>query len=139
MDGYIDEDELLTRMGEDEINNDSQTKSDDDDDDDDGDGDDNGNVDNEQNGVDIQEVNWSSGCSNDMTKKTPLDFFELLVTDDILDFIVDQTNLYAKQFFEKESPPPRSRVNEWKKKAFTSIELMKFFCYGSSNGSYTLP
>ena len=118
-DGYIDEDELPTRMGEDEINNDSQINSDDDDDDDD----DDGNVDKEQNGVDIQEVNWSSGCSNDMTNKTPLDFFELLVTDDILDLIVDQTNLYAKQFFEKESPPPRSRVNEWKKKAFTSNEF----------------
>ena len=62
-----------------------------------------------------------------MTNKTPLDFFELLVTDDIVDLIVDQTNLYAEQFFEKESPPPRSRVNEWKKKPFTSIEVMKFF------------
>ena len=129
-DGYIDEDELLTRMG-DEIDNDSEINSNDDDDDDDdddgGDGDDNGNVDKEQNGIDIQEVNWSSGCCNDMTNKTPLEFFELLVTDDIVDLIVDQTNLYATQFFEKESPPPRSRVNEWKKKPFTSIELMKFF------------
>ena len=128
-DGYIDEDELLTRMG-DEIDNDSEINSNDDDNDDDdsgGDGDDNGNVDKEQNGIDIQEVNWSSGCCNDITNKTPLEFFELLVTDDIVDLIVDQTNLYATQFFEKESPPPRSRVNEWKKKPFTSIELMKFF------------
>ena len=62
-----------------------------------------------------------------MTNKTPLDFFESLVTDDILDLIVDQTNLYAKQFVENESPPPRSSVNQWKKKVFTSIELMKFF------------
>ena len=46
----------------------------DDDDDDDGDGDNNSNV-----------GQRSSGCSNDMTNKTPLDFFDLVVTDDILD------------------------------------------------------
>ena len=50
--------------------------------DDDDDGDNNSNVDKAQNHPKSQR---SSGCSNDMTNKTPLDFFDLVVTDDILD------------------------------------------------------
>ena len=38
-------------------------------------------------------------CSLDMSNKTP-DYFQLLMTDSILDHIVSQTNLYADQHFE---------------------------------------
>ena len=53
IDGNIDDNELLTRMREDEINNDSQINSDDDDDDDD-----DNNVDEEQNHPRSQLVVW---------------------------------------------------------------------------------
>ena len=51
----------------------------------------------------------STGPFVDMSNKTPLDFFKLLVTDDMLDGIVEQTNVYAQQFMDATSDPSRSR------------------------------
>ena len=63
----------------------------------------------------------------DMTNKKPVDFFDLLITDDIIEKIVDETNLYANQFLENKGELPRySRVHVWKKKAFCAGELLKF-------------
>ena len=91
-DGDSDDD---TRMREDEINNDIQINSDnggdgdDEDDGGDGDGDDNSNVDEEQNHL-------RTGHLAALLIWLIIDFFELLVTDDILDLIVDQTNLQQR-------------------------------------------
>ena len=61
-----------------------------------------------------------------MSNKSLIDFFKLLVTMDILDNIVDQTNLYGNQFFEKHSAIlPSSRLHSWKQKLSIS-ELLKF-------------
>ena len=46
-------------------------------------------------------------CSLDMSNKTPIDYFQLLMTDSILDHIVSQTNLYADQHFEANPDLPR--------------------------------
>ena len=67
-------------------------------------------------------------CTRNMDNKSPLEFFKLLVTDDIVDNIVDQSNLYAEQFFAKQPIiKPRSRLHSWKKKVLTVPEFFRFF------------
>ena len=52
----------------------------------------------------------------DMSNKLPIDFFKVLVILDILDNIVRQTNVYAIQFYDKNSAiQPRSRLHFLKK------------------------
>ena len=66
-------------------------------------------------------------CSLDMSNKTPIDYFQLLMTDSILDHIVSQTNLYADQHFEANPDIPRkSRLHTWKKKKHNITELLQF-------------
>ena len=74
----------------------------------------------------IPDFQHSTGPSVDMSNKTPLDFFKLVVTDDMLDLIVEQTNLYAQQFMEATDLPPHSRAHGWRKEAHTLTELKKF-------------
>ena len=44
------------------------------------------------------------------------DFFKLYITEEMIDYLVVQTNLYARQFLEREKDnlKPHSRVHEWK-------------------------
>ena len=44
------------------------------------------------------------------------DFFKLYITEDMIDHLVVQTNLYARQFLDKvnDNLKPHSRVHEWK-------------------------
>ena len=57
----------------------------------------------------------------------PADFLELFLTDDLLQHIVDQTNLYASQYFaaHPSTPLPHSRGNAWKPVSIP--ELKTFF------------
>ena len=62
-------------------------------------------------------------CKIDMSNKSLIDFLKMLVTLDIFDNIVDQTNVYVNQFFEKHSAiPPRSRLHSWKENFFSVSE-----------------
>ena len=76
----------------------------------------------------LPEFSGLSSCSKDMSNKNPIDFFELLFTQDIGDNIVAQTNLYADQYLqEKENDlPPKSRLRFWRKKLHTITEFMQF-------------
>ena len=65
------------------------------------------------------------GCTQDMSDKTPLEFFKLMVTDEMLEKIVQQTNLYAEQFISSHNLAPRSRVHGWKKATHDLSELKK--------------
>ena len=70
-------------------------------------------------------------CKIDMSNKSLIDFFKLLVTMDVLDNIVEQTNLYGNPFFEKHSAIlPSSRLHSWKKKfeCFSIIEVSCSYC-----------
>ncbi|XP_061585716.1 piggyBac transposable element-derived protein 4-like [Cololabis saira] len=62
----------------------------------------------------------------EMTSESPADFFELFLTDELLGHIVEQTNLYARQYFEAHpyTPPPHSRQNAWKP---VSVQEIKSF------------
>ncbi|XP_054614360.1 piggyBac transposable element-derived protein 4-like [Dunckerocampus dactyliophorus] len=56
----------------------------------------------------------------------PADFLELILTDDLLQHIADQTNLYAKQFFQAHPDTlPHSRGKVWK--PVSVPELKTFF------------
>ena len=73
-------------------------------------------------------VSSAGKCTSNMDNKSPLDFFKLLVTDDILENIVDQTSLYAVQYFAKQPTiKPRSRLHSWNKKLLTVPEFLRFF------------
>ena len=75
----------------------------------------------------LDDYQGRSGCTVDMTNKTPVDFFHLLVTDQMLEDIVQQTNLNAQQFLDSASNiRPRSRANFWDKKLHDLAELRKF-------------
>ena len=55
-----------------------------------------------------------------------LEYFQLIVTDDILDMVVNKTHRYANQFFlsNANALPRQSRADEWK--PFTLPELKIF-------------
>ena len=75
-----------------------------------------------------------------MTNKSPIDFFKLMVTSEIIENIVEQTNLYAEQYFDS-SPiiKPRSRLHLWKKNALTAVEYLKFLALVVVMGVHRLP
>ena len=74
----------------------------------------------------MPEYQGRRGCTVDMANKTPLDFFGLLVTEQMLEHIVQQTNLYAQQFLNSSDLRPRSRANLWEKQPHNIDELRKF-------------
>ena len=88
---------------------------------------------------DIPEYSHSAGCNHDCQNATPLDFFKMLLTDDILDIIVTQTNLYASQFISTHNLSPRSRVHGWSREPFTPDELRKFVALIIVMGLVNLP
>lgn len=61
------------------------------------------------------------------TEKTPIDFYNLFVDDEIVDVIVTHTNLYAEQEIVKkimlEDITPGSRINAWKETDPNEIKL----------------
>ena len=63
----------------------------------------------------------------------------MLLTDDILDSIVTQTNLYADQYMSTHNLPPRSRVHGWSRETFTREELKKFIAHVIIMGLVNLP
>ena len=54
----------------------------------------------------------SSGAVLDVRDKYLLEIFSLLVPDELLEVIVEKTNLFAQQFLDKENVPHSSRVQE---------------------------
>ena len=79
------------------------------------------------------------GCTHDMSDKSPIDFFGLLVTDNMLTSIVEQTNLYAQQFMADHNLGPRSRVQQWDCSPHTLSELKKFLALLIGMGLISLP
>lgn len=59
------------------------------------------------------------------TGTRPYDFFNLLVTDDLLNHIVEQTNISAEEIFLSKSTSETSRITDWK--SLTLDELKVFF------------
>ncbi|XP_061637356.1 piggyBac transposable element-derived protein 4-like [Phyllopteryx taeniolatus] len=65
-------------------------------------------------------------AATELDSKLPADFLELFLTDELLQRIADQTNLYATQYFQAQSESlPHSRVHAWK--PVSVPELKTFF------------
>ena len=62
---------------------------------------------------------------------TPLDYFQQFVPDALFQTIVDETNLYARQWIDSHTryllEKPKSRVHVWIKQGQTNVEEMKAF------------
>ena len=79
------------------------------------------------------------GCAEDMMGASPLQFFQQLVTDEMLETIVEQTNLYAQQYMESTNLPPHSRAHGWSKSTFDTAELNKFLAMTITMGLVSYP
>lgn len=76
---------------------------------------------------DIPEYTLQPGCTIPVgDNNRPLHYLSHLVTDDMLEHIVVQTNLYAQQYIENHDLSPHSRVRQWSKSVFDVNELRKF-------------
>ena len=73
-----------------------------------------------------EEDTMQAGCTASVEGESPLEFFSLLLTDDILMHIVTQTNLSAQQFIESHELAPHSRVRRWSKGEHDINELRRF-------------
>lgn len=94
----------------------------------DGDNDGGEGNDGQEDGPMIPEYIEHPGCTSDMTEKSPLDFFQLFVTDDMLEAITEQTKLFAQQYIDSHELARRSRVQQWVRSAHVHdvAELKKF-------------
>ena len=82
--------------------------------------------DSDHGGVEVPEYLGHPGCTQDMANKNPIDFFQLFVTDAMLEVVVKQTNLFAQQFIDSHDLTRRSRVQQWGRSPHDLVELKKF-------------
>jgi len=68
---------------------------------------------------------------------TVVQYVELLLTDEFVKYVVDQTNLYATQFLGRETPSVKSRANQWKE--VTVEDIRKYISLTILMGVHTLP
>ena len=71
----------------------------------------------------IPSFSGSTGCTRDMTDKSPVDFFQLLIPDDLLQVVVEETNRFAQQYIDTTELSRFSRVRAWEKKPHNLAEL----------------
>ena len=79
------------------------------------------------------------GCAEDMTGASPLQFFQQMVTTEMLEQIVEQTNLYAQQYMESTNLLPHSRTHGWSRATFDTAELKKFLAMTITMGLVSYP
>ena len=75
----------------------------------------------------VPEYTLEPGCSVHVEGDRPLDYLSLLITDDMLQHIVHQTNLNAEQFISSNDLAPHSRVRCWSK----TVHDLNDYCDGS--------
>ena len=90
-------------------------------------------------GSPIPDFEQPLGCSKDMSGASPLQFFQQMVSDQMLDNIVEQTNLYAQQYMESTNLPPNSRAHGWSHSPFNRVELKKFLAMTITMGIVSYP
>lgn len=73
----------------------------------------------------VPEFTGQPGLKVEMNNTTPLDFFELFLTDAIIDHLVAETNRYAQQTIETSHPQRRfARLRNWRDT--NKAEMRKF-------------
>ena len=73
-----------------------------------------------------EENTMQAGCTASVEGESLMEFFSLLLMDDILMHIVTQTNLSAQEFIESYELAPHSRVRRWSKGVHDIHELRRF-------------
>ena len=91
----------------------------------------------QQSDSEIPEYTCRPGCTQLPADGSPLNYFQMLVTDAMLDIIVSQTNLYATQYTH--TLAPCSRVHQWSRQEFDRDELKKFVSLVLIMGLVNLP
>lgn len=103
--------------------------------------------------VKVFDFNEEPGLKIDMENKEPVDFFNLFVTEELINVMVVKTNRYAEQEIEKQRPLKRSSwLKDWKPinaeemRLFLgtllhmgSVKLPSFEHYWSKNKLYKFP
>ena len=79
------------------------------------------------------------GCTQPIGDGSPLHFFRMMVTDEMLDEVVAQTHLYATQFINAHTISTRSRVQQWSRQDFARDELNRFLSLIIIMGLVNLP
>lgn len=74
-----------------------------------------------------------------MTNKAPIDFFQLFITDTIVESIVEQTNLFAQQYTDSHELSRRSRVQQWGRSVHDMAELKRFLAHVVLMGLINFP
>ena len=74
----------------------------------------------------VPEYTDEAGCCVSVDGDTPLDFFSVLFTEEMMEQIVTQTNLYAEQFLESHELGPHSRARQWSKETHNINELRRY-------------
>ena len=75
---------------------------------------------------DLPEYTLTPGCTATVEGSSPLSYFSLLLTNNMLHHIVDQTNLHANQYIGSHELGPHSRVRRWTKRVHDVCELLRF-------------
>ncbi len=91
-----------------------------------GSGDEDEDMGEEDDNTSIPSYAGTPGCTQDMSNKSPLEFLELLITDEMLMTIQQQTILYAEQYISSNTISRRSRVKQWHRPPHTISEVRKF-------------
>ena len=80
-------------------------------------------------------------CAEDMTGASPLQVFQEMVTEEMLEKIVEQTNLYAQQYMQSTNlpTPSHSRAHGWSRATFDTAELKKFLAMTITMGLVSYP
>ena len=66
------------------------------------------------------------GCTVAFESESPLQYFSLFFTPDMLQHIVEQTNLRAEQYISSHDLAPHSRIRLWSKGVHDIGELQRF-------------
>ena len=74
----------------------------------------------------IPQYTGQPGISVPISGDRPHDLFSLFVDRNMLQHIVEQTNLCAEQYIASHSLSPRSRIRQWTKQDHTLSELQRF-------------
>ena len=74
----------------------------------------------------LPEYTLQPGCNFPVGDNRPIRYFSHFITSDMLQNVVTQTNLYARQYIESHDLAPYSRVRLWSKSIFDMSQLQRF-------------
>ena len=83
------------------------------------------------------------GVVPDMSEKEPVDYYQLFISDSILDNVLEETNRYGQQYVESHQDHltnhPRARPHDFIKRCFDKSELLWFLVLIITMGIVDLP